>query len=235
MLPATLVGCRSKSYFTAAQARAWGPRVLDAVADTPQGATGLFCCPSFPLIPTLLEARVAVWSAPRTSRRTHRVPTQVRSARSCSPSWAAGSSWPAIPNGAGSSARTTTPCTARCWPPRRPAWPRSSRSGRTSRAVRPRTRSAPSSTGGSTGSRSAPRSSSPTSRRGRSVGRSRPRRPTSPKPSHRDRPGADRPAGRTGPGRPRRQRPAGHLRRGPRRRRQIVARLTIQVHTCPLP
>ena len=55
MLPATLVGCSSKSYFTAAQARAWGPRVLDGVAEAPQGATGLFCCPSFPLIPTLLE------------------------------------------------------------------------------------------------------------------------------------------------------------------------------------
>lgn len=55
MLPATLVGCSSKSYFTAAQAREWGPRVLDGVADDPAGATGLFCCPSFPLIPTLLE------------------------------------------------------------------------------------------------------------------------------------------------------------------------------------
>lgn len=55
MLPATLVGCSSKSYFTAAQAREWGPRVLDGVADDPQGATGLFCCPSFPLIPTLLD------------------------------------------------------------------------------------------------------------------------------------------------------------------------------------
>lgn len=55
MLPATLVGCSSKSYFSAAQAREWGPRVLDAVAADPQGATGLFCCPSFPLIPTLLE------------------------------------------------------------------------------------------------------------------------------------------------------------------------------------
>lgn len=55
MLPATLIGCSSKSYFTAAQAREWGPRVLDGVADSATGATGLFCCPSFPLIPTLLE------------------------------------------------------------------------------------------------------------------------------------------------------------------------------------
>lgn len=59
MLPATLVGCSSKSYFTAAQAREWGPRVLAGVAGAPEGATGLFCCPSFPLIPTLLETLAA--------------------------------------------------------------------------------------------------------------------------------------------------------------------------------
>jgi triosephosphate isomerase len=53
MLPETLVGCSSKSYFTAAQARAWGPQVLDGSGDG--GATGLFVCPSFPLIPALLE------------------------------------------------------------------------------------------------------------------------------------------------------------------------------------
>ncbi len=55
MLPSTLVGCSSKSYFTAAQAREWGPRVLAGVAGSPAGANGLFCCPSYPLIPTLLE------------------------------------------------------------------------------------------------------------------------------------------------------------------------------------
>jgi triosephosphate isomerase len=53
MLPDTLIGCSSKSYFTAAQARAWGPQVLDGSG--PDGATGLFICPSFPLIPALLE------------------------------------------------------------------------------------------------------------------------------------------------------------------------------------
>lgn len=55
MLPATLIGCSSKSYFTLAQAREWGPRVLDGVADSADSATGLFCCPSYPLIPILLE------------------------------------------------------------------------------------------------------------------------------------------------------------------------------------
>jgi triosephosphate isomerase len=55
MLPVTLIGCSSKSYFTVDQARQWGPRVLDGVAGSTEGATGLFCCPSFPLIPMLLE------------------------------------------------------------------------------------------------------------------------------------------------------------------------------------
>jgi triosephosphate isomerase len=55
MLPTTLVGCSSKSYFTAAQAREWGPQVLDGVHDHGSGPTGLFVCPSFPLIPALLE------------------------------------------------------------------------------------------------------------------------------------------------------------------------------------
>lgn len=54
MLPSTLVGCSSKSYLTAAQARAWGPAVCDGVRDG-GGPAGLFICPSFPLIPTLLE------------------------------------------------------------------------------------------------------------------------------------------------------------------------------------
>jgi triosephosphate isomerase len=53
MLPETLIGCSSKSYFTLAQARAWGPQVL--AGSGPGGATGLFVCPSFPLIPALLE------------------------------------------------------------------------------------------------------------------------------------------------------------------------------------
>lgn len=53
MLPDTLVGCSSKSYFTVAQALAWGPQVLAGSGDG--GATGLFVCPSFPLIPALLE------------------------------------------------------------------------------------------------------------------------------------------------------------------------------------
>ena len=54
MLPSTLVGCSSKSYFTAAPARAWGPAVLDGVRDD-GGPAGLFICPSFPLVPALLE------------------------------------------------------------------------------------------------------------------------------------------------------------------------------------
>ncbi len=57
MLPRTLVGCSSKSYFTVARARAWGPRVLAGVRpdDGGAGAEGLFVCPSFPLIPLLLD------------------------------------------------------------------------------------------------------------------------------------------------------------------------------------
>jgi triosephosphate isomerase len=54
MLPTTLVGCSSKSYFTLAQARAWGPEVI-AGASSEDGLTGLFVCPSFPLIPALVE------------------------------------------------------------------------------------------------------------------------------------------------------------------------------------
>ena len=53
MLPTTLVGCSSKSYFTLAQARAWGPEVIDGVGD--DGVNGLFVCPSFPLIPVLMD------------------------------------------------------------------------------------------------------------------------------------------------------------------------------------
>ncbi len=56
MLPPTLIGCSSKSYFSAAQARAWGPEVMAGVADDAAGTSGLFCCPSFPLIPTLLDS-----------------------------------------------------------------------------------------------------------------------------------------------------------------------------------
>ena len=55
VLPETLVGCSSKSYFSLAQAQQWGPQVLEAVASDPEGATGLFCCPSFPLIPVFLQ------------------------------------------------------------------------------------------------------------------------------------------------------------------------------------
>ena len=54
-LPATLVGCSSKSYFDAEQAARWGPDVVDGVADDPAGTDGLFICPSFPLIPVLLQ------------------------------------------------------------------------------------------------------------------------------------------------------------------------------------
>ncbi len=54
MLPTTLVGCSSKSYFTLAQARAWGPEVIAGVSSE-DGATGLFVCPAFPLIPALAE------------------------------------------------------------------------------------------------------------------------------------------------------------------------------------
>jgi triosephosphate isomerase len=54
-LPATLVGCSSKSYFDAEQATRWGPDVVDGVAADPAGTDGLFICPSFPLIPLLLQ------------------------------------------------------------------------------------------------------------------------------------------------------------------------------------
>jgi len=59
MLPRTLVGCSSKSYFGARQAAAWGPDVVDGVAGEPAGTDGLFICPSFPLIPTLLQGFAA--------------------------------------------------------------------------------------------------------------------------------------------------------------------------------
>jgi triosephosphate isomerase len=55
MLPRELIGFSSKSYLTLEQARAWGPRVLAGVSSDEAGATGLFACPSFPLIPALLE------------------------------------------------------------------------------------------------------------------------------------------------------------------------------------
>jgi triosephosphate isomerase (TIM) len=55
MLPTTLVGCSSKSYLSAAQARAWGPAVVAGSGDP----TGLFICPAFPLIPTLLDGFAA--------------------------------------------------------------------------------------------------------------------------------------------------------------------------------
>jgi triosephosphate isomerase len=59
MLPRTLVGCSSKSYFSAEQAAQWGPQVVDGVADDPAGTDGLFVCPSFPLIPTLVASFAA--------------------------------------------------------------------------------------------------------------------------------------------------------------------------------
>jgi triosephosphate isomerase len=55
MLPRELIGCSSKSYFTVQRARVWGPRVLAGVSSDAVGATGLFICTSFPLIPALLE------------------------------------------------------------------------------------------------------------------------------------------------------------------------------------
>ena len=54
MLPTTLVGCSSKSYFSTGQAARWGPEVAAGVADDPAGTDGLFICPAFPLIPALL-------------------------------------------------------------------------------------------------------------------------------------------------------------------------------------
>jgi triosephosphate isomerase len=51
MLPRTLVGCSAKSYFTVERARTWGPQVAAGAGTT----DGLFVCPSFPLIPVLLE------------------------------------------------------------------------------------------------------------------------------------------------------------------------------------
>ena len=55
MLPRTMVGCSSKSYFTVEQARAWGPQVVAGVSGGADGTEGLFVCPSFPLVPALLE------------------------------------------------------------------------------------------------------------------------------------------------------------------------------------
>jgi triosephosphate isomerase len=56
MLPRTLVGCSSKSYFSVERATRWGPEVVDGVAGDTAGTDGLFVCPSFPLIPTLLAS-----------------------------------------------------------------------------------------------------------------------------------------------------------------------------------
>ena len=58
MLPRTMVGCSSKSYFTVEMARAWGPQVIAGsrcARPVHEGPDGLFICPSFPLLPALLE------------------------------------------------------------------------------------------------------------------------------------------------------------------------------------
>ena len=93
MLPTTLVGCSSKSYFSVEQATRWGPEVVDGVADDPAGTDGLFVCPSFPLIPTLLASFGAAGRAGRRAGRLgapERARTPARSAPRCWPSWASG-------------------------------------------------------------------------------------------------------------------------------------------------
>ncbi len=53
MLPGTLVGCSSKSYFDLASARHWGQRVAAAVEAGEVSDVGLYVCPAFPLVPVL--------------------------------------------------------------------------------------------------------------------------------------------------------------------------------------
>lgn len=53
MLPDTLVGCSSKSYFDLAGARAWARHVSAAVRRGDLPGEGLYVCPAFPLIPVL--------------------------------------------------------------------------------------------------------------------------------------------------------------------------------------
>lgn len=57
MLPTTMVGCSTKSYFSYRQAQEWGPQVVAGASGDAggPGVDGLFVCPSFPLVPTLLE------------------------------------------------------------------------------------------------------------------------------------------------------------------------------------
>ncbi|AXH35601.1 triosephosphate isomerase [Humibacter sp. BT305] len=56
MLPATLIGCSSKSYFTADSAAAWFRIVTEGLAATSEGAQDVFLCPAFPLIRDALDA-----------------------------------------------------------------------------------------------------------------------------------------------------------------------------------
>lgn len=53
MLPRTLVGCSSKSYFDLAAARGWGRRVAAAAEAGEVDGVGLYVCPAFPLIPVV--------------------------------------------------------------------------------------------------------------------------------------------------------------------------------------
>ena len=53
VLPGTLVGCSSKSYFDLASARRWGQRVAEAASSGEVTDVGLYVCPAFPLVPVL--------------------------------------------------------------------------------------------------------------------------------------------------------------------------------------
>lgn len=50
MLPTTLIGHSSKSYFSAAAATAWAERVGDALSLDPDGGAGAYVCVPFPLL-----------------------------------------------------------------------------------------------------------------------------------------------------------------------------------------
>lgn len=58
VLPRTLVGCSSKSYFDLPSARRWGQRVAAAAQAGEVDDEGLYVCPAFPLVP-LLGAELA--------------------------------------------------------------------------------------------------------------------------------------------------------------------------------
>lgn len=62
MLPTTLIGCSSKSYFSAASARRWADVVANGLREEPLSGEGVFLCVSHPLMP-LVEARLTAVGA----------------------------------------------------------------------------------------------------------------------------------------------------------------------------